>query len=321
MISKNEENNIYLEAKKRVDRYGHDGFFHYMMMRHDDIRKSFCQWMIPDCKIVETTVVNGEYYPTHNEGKKLILDILAKDEKGNLYNIEMQCYTIDKKEFVRFQLYAYRVLSDEVKKGISYSEVKPLRQMIINTEKPIEGFCDYIHQFVMCDKKTGKQMPYSLYEIYLVQLHYLDMEKIEIEEFDEFMYLFKNDKVYDKIKVHKNVQEAVTMHEEYLDSRERIAAIEREREEMIRRTREYMYKKAEEEAYTNGMEKGMAEGMEKGMAQGMAKIIITSLTQRLGCLSDSLLEDIQNLSSEQLEKLSVHLFDIKTEKDILDFIQ
>ena len=349
MLNTNDEKQIYLEAKKKVDRYSHDAFFHYMLTRHDNIRKSFCQWMIPDYKLIETTVINGEYYPMYKGGKKLILDILAKDESGHLYNIEMQCYDVTYDEIVRFQLYAYRALNDEMKKGMNYSEVKPLRQMIINNEKAMEGFANYIHHFTMNDNKTGNQLPHSLYEIFLIQPQYLDMEKINIEEFDEFMYLFKNDQVYDKIEVHKNVQEAVMMHEEYLDSRERIAAIEREREEMIIRTRETRIRELETRVKEgqNRLKEGetrlkegetrlkegetrlkegetrLKEG-ETRLKEGETRLkenLITLSEKLIGPLSQNTKDKIAQLSIEQLNEVIAGVFDITNEKDLLKLIK
>ena len=344
-----EKEKLYKEITKKVDRYSHDAFFHYLLTRHNDIRKSFCQWMIPDCKLVETTVINGEYYPTYKEGKRLVLDVLAKDENGNMYNMEMQCYDIKQDEIARFQLYAYRALSDEMKKGMSYSEVKPFRQMIINNAKSLEGFSDYIHHFTINDEKTRKQLPYSLYEIYLIQPQYLDMENIEIEEFDEFMYLFKNDRVYDKIEVHKNVQEAIAMHEEYLDSRERIAAIEREREEMIRRSREIRMTKREtsvqeretsvQERETSVQERESSvqeressvqeressvqeRETEVQKAEDRLKANFIRLCETLiGVLSQTTVDKITLLNIEQVNELMKKVFDIKTEEDLLKLLK
>ena len=339
----------YDEAKRRVDRFSYDGFFHYLLSRHDDIRLLFCQWMIPYQRLVETTLINGEYYPHYKDGKKMVLDITAKDENGNLYNIEMQCYTIEKDDAIRFQLYAYRVLGDEAKRGKSYNDVKPMRQMIINNASPLEGFDNYIHHFVMKDVYSGKSFPYSLYEIYLVQLHYLDMENIDIQEFDEFMYLFKNDSAYDKMNVSKNVQEAIVMHDEYIESKERIAAIEREREEMILRSRELSIKEGEaknkadeaknkadeaknkadeaknkadeaknkaDEAKNKADEAKIKESHDK-----IIKIIISYLKIKLGNVSPSIQNEILNSSLEQLEKISLNLADIENEQQLLSLLR
>lgn len=132
IIGREEENER--KARENVDRYGHDAFFHYLVKKHDGIRLLLCQKMLPDKKIVSTTVENSELHGDYVDGKKYVLDILAKDDEGNFYNIEMQCYDIDKNEMIRFQLYGFRIVDHEARKGENYYEVKPIRQMIINTK-------------------------------------------------------------------------------------------------------------------------------------------------------------------------------------------
>ena len=105
------EDSLTQNATEAVDRYGHDAFFHYLVTKHDGIRLTLCQKMIKEYRIVETYVQNSMYYPSFYDGKRYVLDILAKDEQDNLYNIEMQCYTIDEEQLIRFQTYSFRVLS------------------------------------------------------------------------------------------------------------------------------------------------------------------------------------------------------------------
>ncbi len=322
-----EERENYI--RKVVDSYGHDAFFHYLVSKHDAIRLIFCQKMVKEYKIIETTVIKSEYYPSHNQGKKFVLDILAKDDQGHLYNIEMQCYMIDDEEMIRFQLYAHRVLSDEAKKGISNKEVKPLRQMIINTSKPLEGLNQYIHHFVMYDIENEVRLPNSLYEVYLVQLAYLNMEEIKIEAFDELMYLFKNNQAYDKIEVHKNVVEAMTMHEEYMNSAQRLGAIQRERDEMARRMKA---EREMREAKKIGRAEGRAEGLAEGRAEGKTEGRIEGLVQgeikakqetimhlyvkKLGSLSNDIQDKIRELNIEKLDELILSVFDIESEDEL-----
>ena len=337
---------IECEVQKKVNRYRHDAFFHFLVKGHDGIRKTLCQKMIVDHTIVETSIVDGERNAEFYDGKNFVLDILAKDEIGNLYNIEMQCYEITYEEMVRFQLYNFRVLSNEVKRGVSYSKVKPLRQMIINVSQPLPELKEYIHRFVLYDKDYGVAMPYSLYEVYIVQLAFLDMDNINIEEFDELMYLFKNDIPYDKIKVHKNVQEAMDMHIKFNMSQEKYEALRRERDEMTRQFREEAareraqkqgYEKGVSEGYEKGMskgyEKGMSKGYEdgkvKGMAQGMAQGMLKSKIEDLMCLyekkfgslSQTTKENISKLTIEQVNALILSVFDIETEQQLNEKLQ
>ena len=293
---------IHDEAERRVNRFSYDGFFHYLIKHHDGIRKTLCQKMIEGHTIVETTVIDGRKEAEFYDNKNLVLDILAKDESGNLYSIEMQCYTINQNEMIRFQLYDFRVITDEAKSGIEYKEVKPLKQMIINASKPIKGLEKYIHHFELYDRKNHVCMPYSLFEVYIIQLAYLNMENINIEEFDELMYLFKNDEAYDKIKVHKNVQEAIQMHAKFNMSEERYEALRKERDEMTRAFRQqYALEQAEKE----------------GILKAKIDDFISLYEKKFGSLSSSTKDKVSALSIEKLDELLLNVFDIETEEELL----
>ncbi|MGL4337701.1 MAG: DUF4351 domain-containing protein, partial [Turicibacter sp.] len=54
----------------------------------------------------------------------------------------------------------------------------------------------------------------------------------------------------------------------------------------------------------------------KGIALGESKVIIRQLTKRLGNLSETMINSIQGLSSNQLEQLEDDIFEFKTLKDL-----
>ena len=108
--------------------------------------------------------------------------------------------------------------------------------MIINASKPIDGLNQYIHHFKLTDE-NNKELPNALYEMNLVQLVYL---KIEEDDFDQLMYLFQNNRMWDKIKADKKIEEAIIIHDRYMKSDEKFAAIQREKDRLALET----YKKS-----------------------------------------------------------------------------
>lgn len=238
----------YQEIEAKVDRFCHDGFFHYLVIKNEKLRLMLCQKMVPERKLVKTEVKNGELYGRFYDHKKFVLDILAEDELGHHYNLEMQCGDITREHMIRFQCYGFRVVDSDAQKGQSYDMVKPVRQMIINAGKPIRGLDGYIHHFEFYDKNHNVRLPYNISDIYIVQLEKLIMEEIEkIEDFDELMYLFKTDEIYGKMNVGDRIKEAIAMHDEYMTSDERLAVIQRERDEWARNDYERSKKKKFEE--------------------------------------------------------------------------
>lgn len=73
--------------------YKNDVFFKYCMAGDDEksifIRHSILEFIL-GFHIEKTTVLNPELLPDSVVEKKVILDILLKDEKGQFFNIEMQ---------------------------------------------------------------------------------------------------------------------------------------------------------------------------------------------------------------------------------------
>ena len=242
----NTEQEINKQIEAVVDRFAHDGFFHYLVTRSKKIRLMLCQKMVPERKLVSSTVMNGELYGRYYDHKKYVLDILARDDEGHFFNLEMQCGNITGEELIRFQCYAFRLIDEEARKGKGYENIKPVRQMIINAGRPIEGLDHYIHHFTYYDEEHKVKLPHAVSDIFIIQLEKLIMEEIEkIENFDEIMYLFKTDRMYDKIEADRIVKEAIAMHDDYMISEERIAMMIKERDEWAQNTREQVLVKKE----------------------------------------------------------------------------
>ncbi|MEY6434317.1 Rpn family recombination-promoting nuclease/putative transposase, partial [Thioalkalicoccus limnaeus] len=74
--------------------------------------------------IVAVTLLNPRLTPERLSGKQLILDLQARDERGQRYNIEMQV-----RRFAlwgaRGILYLARLLSEQLEAGQDYRQLKP----------------------------------------------------------------------------------------------------------------------------------------------------------------------------------------------------
>ncbi len=71
------------------------------------------------------SVENPQIDPEDLEGKYIVLDILAKDEKGHFFNIEMQ---MSKREqwSARSTYYLAKTMAGQLKSGEPYSQLKPV---------------------------------------------------------------------------------------------------------------------------------------------------------------------------------------------------
>ena len=290
--------------KSIIAHYGHDSFFHYFMVRLDDVRLMFCQSMVKDRKLMKTVVQNADYYGHTAHSKRFVLDILATDELGCFYNIELQCYPVDKANLSRFQCYVFRKVDDEVRRGESY-DIKPVKQMIINNSDPIEGLNEYRHHFTYYDEENRVELPHTVSEIYIVQTAYLykEMEKKgELGDFDQFMYLFKNNRVYDKIKPSRMIEEVIEMHKEYMDSNEAQMALEREREIYLKNTQ-------------------IKDAKNIGKKQGTADTLIDILREKLKGMSKECEIMIREADIQKLNQLKKNIFKVKDEEEVKEIVR
>jgi len=77
----------------------------------------------PPVEVIEVT--NPRIEPEEITGKFIVLDILAKDQQGNLFNIEMQVRRYDPWS-ARSTYYLARTLSSQITSGEDYQALKPV---------------------------------------------------------------------------------------------------------------------------------------------------------------------------------------------------
>ncbi len=74
------------------------------------------------------------------------------------------------------------------------------------------------------------------------------------------------------------------------------------------------------ENLNKGKSIGRSEGINIGRNEGIIQTLIRQLKSKLGHLSKDTLTTIQSCTQEQLDSLTVHIFDIDSEEDIFQFI-
>ena len=212
-----------------------DLFFKHLMINSQNIRTLLCQKLIGnEVKLETTAIVNTELDIEYQNLKLHILDILAIDEHGHQYNIEMQCSPIKENNFKRFLVYGYKMITTSFKKGQDYTDLKPVYQLIINaSKKDIGDFHHYEHIIELCDDKY-KKIPdnYSLIHMHLIQLHHIDeLGDIHLQdEFNKAMYTFKNGRENDIIDSSKVVEEMINMFDHYVIDHDTLMEINEERD-------------------------------------------------------------------------------------------
>lgn len=70
-----------------------------------------------------------------------------------------------------------------------------------------------------------------------------------------------------------------------------------------------------------GKREGKIEGMKQGQNQGITSTLIKQLKSKFGILSPEMISHIQTSNSHQLDQLTLHIFDVENENDVLKILK
>ena len=186
-------------------------------------------------------------------GRALVLDCLCTDEKGLLYNIEVQnssAGAIPK----RARYHAALMDTHTLKKGEKFSKL-PESYVIFITDKDVLGEGEQLYQIERVIRKSGNLFKDGSHILY-------------------FNTARQDDNVLGKLAKDfkeanpKEIQSEVLSH--------RVASIkegklDREGEKKMNVLLEKYRKKAVEEGIEKGIEKGLAQGIQQGLEQGLER--------------------------------------------------
>lgn len=309
-----EKANLNNVLRQEFVKYSNDLFFHYLLLNHEKIRTLICQEAMPDKKIISTTVRNATQYGKHYQEKKLILDLIAEAQDGTLFIIEMQTYGLSIDVTIRFELYGAEVLRQQIKMGENYVDTPQLGELIINAGKALKGYDKYKYEFVLYDKENQKEYPHHHLKVTLIQLEHIDQVLDDMSVFNQLMYLFKNEKVYDKMEADQLVEEAIEMHKEYIASDEKYQEyLDKVDNDMILNSKIRLAQMYEEKAEKLGEEneKLHEEKLEYN------RIIRNSIYQYIQkVFNEDISQWLKSLNEKQLLIIQEHLYSINNIEEL-----
>lgn len=302
-MNKNRENFI---------KYSNDLYFHHLLVENERIRTLICQELVSDRKIISTKLKNAQQYGKSYYEKKLILDILAVDDIGDIYNIELQPYGLNEEILVRFELYNAELLRQQVKQGEDYTSAHVVRSLIISYGHILDNAPLYKCHFRMVDDEHHIVYPFNRAEITIIQLEYINQAINEMTSFNQLMYLFKNEKPYDKIEIDYRIKEAIQMHDRYISSDESYQEyLDRLDNEILLRSRDRKIEEANKkfEKANNEIDHLLSKAKEN---------IVKYIKMQFH-------EDISNfisaLSKQQILDIQDHLFDYTSIKELKNSVK
>ena len=252
------------------------------------------------------------------EEKLGVLDIIAKLDKDEICNIELQI--VDKKNIIERILYYWsRLYSRQIKSGEDYKILQKAIVILI-TDFKIENLeeLDYHSRWKIIEDKQGKKIILTQkLEIDIIELPKIIGKEKEQDNLLDWLYFLENPKserVTEKMKENENLKEAVKKLDN-LSEDEKMQRIADLRQKAIMDEKAIYEKGLEvgiEKGIQRGMEKGMEEGIQRGMEKGLEKGIMEGSQKEKIEIAKKMLElkidketiaEATGLTEQEIEKI------------------
>ena len=234
-----------------------------------------------------------------------VLDIIAKLDKNEICNIELQI--VDKKNIIERILYYWsRLYSRQIKSGEDYKILQKAIVILI-TDFKIENLeeLDYHSRWKIMEDKQGKKIILTQkLEIDIIELPKIIGKEKEQDNLLDWLYFLENPKserVTEKMKENENLKEAVKKLDN-LSEDERMQRIADLRQKAIM-DEKAIYEKGLEIGLEKGIQRGMEKGIEKGIMEGSQKEKIEIAKKMLDLKIDKeTIAEATGLTEQEIEK-------------------
>jgi predicted transposase/invertase (TIGR01784 family) len=277
----------------------------------------------PNDKIEEVTLRNPYNLADYLQDKMSILDIKAVDEKGVVFNVEMQIgedLNFDKRSIY----YWSKLVTEQLSEGMMYRQLNKTISINILDFNIIDNENGYHNTYKILNEKTGKSD--DLHDMF--EMHYIELKKFK-KDFDDIgkaidrwiLFLNKFSKLNKRdlpksMKTDPLIVKAIEAVDRMFDEEERMVYENRMRVQMDFESRyDSAITKGLMEGRAKGLEEGKAKGLEEGIARGIAqneeknkkkaekhKIDLIKNMLAKG-IDTNTISEITNTSIEQIEKL------------------
>lgn len=147
--------------------------------QNKDLLLSFINAVLKDSdfpQVSKVTLKNPFSYSNFVMDKESILDISAEDDKGRLYDIEIQSF--GNSEFIKRSLYYWaRMYSSQLEKGGDYTRLRPAISINILSFSLFEKL-DSVHSCFLLHEKDNHDFVLTDH----LEIHFLELEKMADKE-------------------------------------------------------------------------------------------------------------------------------------------
>lgn len=243
-------------------------------------------------KLVSVEFLHKDQMPSLLKGKKSLCDLKVKDDKNNIYIIEMQKRN-EEDYLQRIQYYASHAITDQLEQGTDHTELNPVITISIMGRKCFNDDIPCISYHPFKETTTGKQL-------LLTQSHiFIELPKLENSGLTgstlEWLEMFKEAAHLDSIPQvkNKNVLQAYRKLEQHNWSPEEKEAY------IASKIDDDMEKSNLKHAEDKGRDEGREEGEQKKAREIARNLLESGLSVDLVIKTTSLSEkEVKNLEAK-----------------------
>lgn len=243
-------------------------------------------------KLVSVEFLHKDQMPSLLKGKKSLCDLKVKDDKNNIYIIEMQKRN-EEDYLQRIQYYASHAITDQLEQGTDHTELNPVITISIMGRKCFNDDIPCISYHPFKETTTGKQL-------LLTQSHiFIELPKLENSGLTgstlEWLEMFKEAAHLDSIPQvkNKNVLQAYRKLEQHNWSPEEKEAY------IASKIDDDMEKSNLKHAEDKGRDEGREEGEQKKALEIARNLLESGLSVDLVIKTTSLSEkEVKNLEAK-----------------------
>ena len=268
-------------------------------------------------KIASIEIENPYVGPTFEGDKWVVLDILASDERGRKFNIEMQT-SIPPGLRQRLAFYDARLYVEQMRQGDQYQELRPAIVICV-LDKPLLKSCESLHTDFRLRDEFGRVFTDDL-QIHVLELTKLTMTRENLKSAtaaERWAYFLLNAENLTVAEIRElfpepEFAEAAGVLEMIKDNPDQmsdyISRLKYKLDEdwRIESTRAEALREGRQEGRQEGREEGLKEGELKGALRGelIGQIVIL---QELLEMTEPGREDLSNYDELQLQNLCSQL--------------
>jgi len=249
--------------------------------------------------VTELRIINPEVLPNEISGKLIRLDVLAKDQYGSQYNIEIQVYRFQNWH-QRGLYYLSRMIETQLKAGGSYDALGNVVGVHLldfdlftqtESERAQAIWCFEMRDLVQAQVSMGEAL-----QLNIIELDKADRLRMLGRQAQDWVSFFKHSKEGWEMSdiQHKPVQAAM----------EKVRALSQNQEEWwhaVARERALLDEATLlKQAHTEGLAEGLAEGKNEGMAEGLRRGLMIAVQGRFGTLPNSVQKQIDQATVAEL---------------------